>query len=113
MSKVSYRNQRHLTLLIRSLGTFGRFLPSQTQIGLFLPHSCRTMEYTWSVEAYAKVVFHAAQYLTHPLTGLLLGYSSNNSTKIVDSIPLFHTPIVTSSIELALLQVRTLLRALY
>lgn len=63
------------------------------------------MEYHWTQEAYAKVVYHAAQYLTHPLTGLLLGYASKGQTKIVDSIPLFHTPITTLSMELALLQV--------
>ena len=63
------------------------------------------MEYHWSPEAYSKVVFHAAQYLSHPLTGLLLGYVSNGATKIVDSIPLFHTPITAPTMELALLQV--------
>lgn len=63
------------------------------------------MEYHWTIEAYAKVAFHACKYLTHPLTGLLLGYVSDKSVQIVDAIPLFHSAIVSPTMELALLQV--------
>jgi len=63
------------------------------------------MEYHWTVEAYSKVAFHACKYLTQPLTGLLLGYVADKSVQIVDAIPLFHSAIVSSAMELALLQV--------
>jgi len=63
------------------------------------------MDYHWTIEAYSKVAFHACKYLTHPLTGLLLGYVSDKSIQIVDAIPLFHSAITSSAMEIALLQV--------
>lgn len=68
-----------------------------------------SMEYRWAKEAYFKVAFHASKFLTSPLFGLLLGHKSEANSQqvlIVDSIPLFHTSPVASSLEIALLEVR-------
>jgi hypothetical protein len=68
-----------------------------------------SLEYHWSVHAYAKVAFHACKYLTHPLSGVLLGAQKDGQIQIVDAIPLFHSPIVASTMEVALLHVRYVL----
>lgn len=63
------------------------------------------MQYTWTNEAYAKVAFHSAKYLSHSLTGLLLGHVSNSEIQIVDAMPLFHSQILAPTMEMALLSV--------
>jgi hypothetical protein len=63
------------------------------------------MDYKWTNEAYAKVAFHASKFLMQSVTGLLLGDVSKSTVEIIDSIPLFHSQILTPTMEMALLSV--------
>ena len=58
-------------------------------------------------ESFCKCVLHSVKYSTQPVLGALLGKKLADSFFIVDSVPLFHTSVVTTPhplFEVALMQ---------
>lgn len=63
----------------------------------------------FSLQAYCKMVLHAAKYPHSLINGVLIAEKGNTKhRKIVDCIPLFHIhPQLSPMLEVALMQVST------
>lgn len=51
-----------------------------------------------SIKAYRKMMLHCLRYASQNVVGVLTG----NKSTIEDAFPLFHTPIVNPSLDIAL-----------
>lgn len=75
-----------------------------------------TTKITIKPRSYAKILLHAAKYPHCKIDGLLIGKLSNNGRDglAIDAVPLFHLGHgLTPMLEMALSQVRLLLKTLY
>ncbi|OII77295.1 hypothetical protein cand_020050 [Cryptosporidium andersoni] len=61
------------------------------------------MEVSLSEKAFGKMAMHSLKYPKCPVDGILLGYEEDQVIKVIDVIPLFHSPRLYESITLALL----------
>jgi hypothetical protein len=59
-----------------------------------------------SASAYTKLMLHACQYPAEPIWGLLLGSVVGEKRRVTDIAPLFHSDLVASTMEAALMVVQ-------
>jgi hypothetical protein len=59
-----------------------------------------------STHAYCSLMLHACKYPSEPIWGLLLGNTTGTKTNVVDVAPLFHSDLVASTLEAALMIVQ-------
>jgi hypothetical protein len=70
-------------------------------------------QYKVHPSALLKMVLHAYKYPSMPVFGAIVGYTEENTIHVTDALPLFHGRVLAPMLEMAIFQVRPLLKSFF